>query len=191
VRLTRTRCSEEHPLCETEPLEDLLIHSARREERLANEAEIARSLLLHRKIPLESCALDEELGGAICDPRCHPGWLLQLEPPASAAELSLWLGARLPLTTSVRASLLATLCPLKRLQDTVDVMRLLLDPNRPRGRSAGLSQQHRYRLIVSSPASDATCIASVGSELGAPRVVVGEALPEYSWSSSDTAFPHG
>ena len=103
--------------------------------------------------------------------------------PSCASELSLWLGARLPLTTSLRVSVLSTLCPLRRMQDCVDALRLLLDPHRP-----NRTQSHRFKLIVDSPATD-NC-STVYSGLP-PRMAVAEAPPSFtSWADS-SSFPHG
>ena len=39
----------------------------------------------------------------MCDPRCHPRWRSQVAPPEDEAALSLWLAARLSLTTELRS----------------------------------------------------------------------------------------
>ena len=39
----------------------------------------------------------------MCDPRCHPRWRSQVPPPEDEAALSLWLAARLSLTTALRS----------------------------------------------------------------------------------------
>ena len=67
--------------------------------------------------PARACARAELGGGSVCDPRCHPMWLLQAEQPECSTELSLWLAARLPLSTALRVHLLSAHCPLRRLQD--------------------------------------------------------------------------
>ena len=56
--------------------------------------------------------------------------------PRDAAALSLWLAARLSLTTSLRLHLLALTDPLKRMRDCVDAMRLLAEPRAPARRYA-------------------------------------------------------
>lgn len=174
-------------MCEVLPLEDETL-SAQRLERLEDEADAARTLiergLEQGSLTLESSALDEEIGGsAVCDPCCHPLFSIQSEQPKGAAELSLWLGARLPLTTSLRVAILSTRCPLRRLQDAVDATRLLLDPQRLERRG------HRFKVVVDPPASD-QC-STLGGPPQAPRLVVGEAPPNYASWSSDTSFPHG
>lgn len=192
VRLSRTvgriDSGEQHPLCEVEPLADEEL-TPMREERLADECELARALIergTHEaRFVLEPSHLDEELGGAsVCDPRCHPVWPLQSSEPTCGKELSLWLGSRLPLSTALRVHILSTLCPLRRLQDVVDAMRLLCDPERP-GRAG-----HKFKLIAVTPASDAQCTMS-GGALEAPRYVVAEAPPAYTKWTSEDSFPHG
>ena len=79
---------------------------------------------------------------------------------------------------------LSNLCPLRRLQDTVDAMRLLLDPQRVE------RVGHKFRVVAMTPASDAYC-STLGGPSQPPRLVVSEAPAMYTnWSSSD-AFPHG
>ena len=99
--------------------------------------------------------------------RVHPLWSAQAAPPVEPADLSLWLGARLPLTTALRMRLLSCVCPLKRMTDVVDAMRLLLDPHSSRF-------EHRLRLHVLTPSGD-NCSA-VGVPTQPPRFFVGEAL---------------
>ena len=115
-----------------EPIADETMSEARA-ERLADEAERAVGLLDlavdRRAVFLEPSTLDDELGPPVCDPRSHPLAALQHDPPHSPSELSLWLAARLPLTTRLRLAMLASTCALKRMADTVDVLRLLLDPS--------------------------------------------------------------
>ena len=48
--------------------------------------------------------------------------------PDAPIELGFWLGCRLPLTTAMRLHLLEVSCPLKRLRDVVDALRLLNNP---------------------------------------------------------------
>lgn len=176
-------------LCELSLLEDEEL-TAPRLERLGDEAEAARRLIdvgLERGLfSLESSALDEELGGrSVADPRCHPMWSAEAANAADVAdkELSLWLGARLPLTTELRAQILSTLCPLRRMQDVVDALRLLCDPQRPRGSG------YKFKLILSHPATD-MCGTIRGDQL-APRAVVALAPPSYTNWTSNNAFPHG
>ena len=112
--------------------------------------------------------------------RVHPLWSAQAAPPVEPADLSLWLGARLPLTTALRMRLLSCVCPLKRMTDVVDAMRLLLDPHSSRF-------EHRLRLHVLTPSGD-NCSA-VGVPTQPPRFFVGEAPPTYAWDQN--SFPHG
>ena len=51
--------------------------------------------------------------------RSHPLWAAQWTPPAEPEALSLWLAARLPLTTRLRMHVLQCTCPLKRMRDVV------------------------------------------------------------------------
>lgn len=198
VRLIRTICRQSndplttrhdnplpHALCEVAPLEDEELSPVRL-ERLEDEKERALELIergvKQRHFSLEPSHHDEELGGAnVCDVRCHPMHLLQAEKPDDAHALSLWLAARLPLSTTLRTSLLATLCPLRRLQDAVDAMRLLCDPERMHRHG------HRYRVVAMHPATDG-CVTMGGTHHS--RFVVTEAPPQYAWTSDDS-FPHG
>jgi hypothetical protein len=164
---------------------DVPMVSEARAEKVGDEA--ARALhLLDQGIEsgafgLEPSHLDEELGmQPSCDPRCHPLWSLSADPPQPPAELSFWLAARLPLSTSLRAAVLAETCPLKRLHDVSDAMRLLLSSDASRFR-------HRLRLSFDAPASVGCSTLSSGQ---LPRRVVVEAPPVYSWSAEDS-FPHG
>jgi len=170
-----------------EPVDDDPMLSPAREERVHDEAQRARDLLERgveqRAFSLEPSHLDDELGlGPLCDPRCHPLWQSDESPPAEAAALSFWLAGRLPLATSLRASCLASTCPLKRLCEVNDAMRLLLcnDPARFR---------HRLRLQVETPASDGCHGIGIGGS-ATPRTIVAEAPPSYAWVA-DNSFPHG
>ena len=161
--------------------------SPARLERLHDDAprvaELALTGVARGAFALEPSHRDEELSPSIfsdCDPRCHPLFPRDEEPPSEAEMLSFWLAARLPLSTSLRASLLACTCPLKRLHDVQDVMRLLIDPDSHRF-------ANRLRLVVETPVSDG-CHTFGG--VPAPRTIVAEAAPRYSWSADD-AFPHG
>jgi hypothetical protein len=189
VRLSRTvgRRDLDHPLCEVEALDDEMLSEAR-QERLEDEAAAARDLLAigveRGDVLLESSADDDEFATPVCDPRCHPMWPLQSEMPDDAAELSLWLGARLPLSTGLRVSMLGTLCPLRRIQDAVDALRLLCDPHRPQRHG------HRFRVIFNHPATDDLC-GTLGGSAQPPRATVAAAPPQYARWSSDTSFPHG
>ena len=190
VRLSRTIGLGEQPaLSEVEPIADDKL-SPVRAERLEDEALAAHELIARGTstgaFTLESSALDEEIGGGelICNPRCHPLHSLQDEIPLDGAQLSLWLGARLPLSTSLRVSLLSSLCPLKRLQDTVDAMRLLCDPQRVHRKG------HRFRLVVSHAARDDHCGTGLSGHQE-PRVTVTEALPSACVRTTARARRHG
>ena len=77
-------------------------------------------------------------------------------------------------------------CPLRRLQDTVDAMRLLCDPQRQERKG------HRYRLIVSHPATDSYCGTGLGGGASVPpKVVVAEAPPKFANWTDHSSFPHG
>ena len=58
-----------------------------------------------------------------------------------ASTLSLWLAARLPLAPKLLAQLIASTCPLTRMRDVVDAMRLLCEPSPRRERPT-----HRLKL---------------------------------------------
>tara|TARA_B110001452_G_scaffold260865_1_gene258889 strand:- start:583 stop:1017 length:435 start_codon:yes stop_codon:yes gene_type:complete len=124
---------------------------------------------------------DEEAEPPVCDPRSHPLWGSQWTPPSEATELSLWLAARLPLTTRLRMNVLQCTCAFKRMRDVVDAMRLLIEPTTRRF-------EHRFRLIVNTPSGD-SC-TTIGGASTPPRCVVGEAPPRYAWNT-ESAFPHG
>ena len=94
------------------------------------------------------------------------------------------LAARLPLSTPLRVHALSTLCPLRRLQDVVDAMRLLCDPQRLERRG------HRFRIVTIHAAHDAYC-STIGGAAAPPRLVVTEAPPAYQSWTSDSSFPHG
>ena len=167
------------PLAILDRIHDLVL-SPQRSEKLEAEAEVALALASRGResgrFALEPCTQDDELGGLLCDPRAHPLWHggAALEPPDDASALGHYLAARLPLTTALRARLLALTCPLQRLQSAVDAMRLLLEPDR-------LRRGHRMRIIVSAPAGDNCSIS--GAHGQAPRYVVGDALPQAAWQT--------
>lgn len=184
----RSLPTKQNPISEVIPIADEELSEAR-QERLEDEAAIARSLVLRGAelgaFALESSVLDEEVGGAdVCDPRCHPLFPLQQKAPESAAELSLWLGSRLPLSTSLRANLLANLCPLRRLQDSVDAMRLLCDPHN----SARVG--HKYKVLTTHAANDAYC-GTMGGQPRPPQLVVAESPPAFTPWDHDSSTPHG
>lgn len=173
------------PISAFDQVEDVQMASEARAEKVGDEAARALQLLDQGlesgAFGLEPSHLDEELGmQPLCDPRCHPMWALSADPPQAPAELSFWLAARLPLSTSLRAAVLADTCPLKRLHDVSDAMRLLLSSDTSRFR-------HRLRLSLDAPARDGCGTLSTGPP---PRRVVAEAPPTYSWSAEDS-FPHG
>lgn len=187
LRLLRSSCAqpgERWRQATVEALHDDLV-TERRRERLSDEAARAATLIAagaeRRAFALELCTLDEELGELVCDPRAHPSWPAQATPPVEPADLSLWLAARLPLTTALRMRLLACVCPLKRITDVVDAMRLLLEPH------SSSRFEHRLRLHVLTPSGD-NCSA-VGVPSQPPRSFVGEAPPSYAWN--ENSFPHG
>lgn len=95
----------------------------------------------------------------------NPRWRAAAEVPEEDAALSLWLGARLPLSTPVRTFLLSCTCPLKRMQDCVDAMTLLLHRD-PRFAMRRPGQLPRLQVLLD------TAEAS-GCELAPPRKLVG------------------
>ena len=67
---------------------------------------LAEIALATGRTALVPSMLDEELGGPVCDPACHPLHnSSQNELPKDGAALSLWLAARLPLTTQLQGAL--------------------------------------------------------------------------------------
>jgi len=174
-RLRLVRSSLPHSTVEARPgdswqlatvdvLDDETISEGRL-ERLRDEADRAVQLIAAGTecgaFELVSSTLDDELGDLACDPRAHPLWAGQQMLPAEPAELSLWLAARLPLTTALRVRLLACACPLQRMRDVVDAMRLLLDPLSGRFHD-------RLRVHVVTPCS---------RRHQPPRSFVGDAAP--------------
>jgi hypothetical protein len=190
VRLVRTRRSEgggdafvDPLLAEVSTLGDEKLLAVRR-ERLLDETAFARELLTRGQesgaFALDGSTLHEQLGGA-SQQRAHPHWEAACAPPEGAGsedELSLWLGAQLPLSTDLRLRILTTLCPLKRMQDMVDALRLLCEPDRERGPG------HKFRL-TRLPEGEL-------EDVDAPqRTIVSITPPSVTkWTSSD-AFPHG
>jgi hypothetical protein len=81
---------------------------------------------------LQLCHLDEQDASdmSVGDPSAHPHWAAAASMPEDPVELSFWLGCRLPLTTALRVHLLSLQCPLQRMQDVTDALRLLADPSR-------------------------------------------------------------
>ena len=128
-------------------VEDIEVSSAARAERIADEANRARDL---------ACLATERN---------------QLRSPAvpatevlDAANLSLWLAARLPLTARLQADLLATTCPLRRIQDVVDAMRLLTEST-PRRKRTG----HRFRLLEADEEDESLFVVDKSNDrLAAP-----------------------
>lgn len=186
-RLRLVRSSLPHSTAEARPgdswqlatvdvLDDEAISEARR-ERLRDEADRAAQLVTAGTqcgaFELVSSALDDELGAPVCDPRAHPLWAGQQVLPAEPAELSFWLAARLPLTTALRLRLLACACPLQRMRDVVDAMRLLLDPVHSR------RFYDRLRVHVVTPCS---------RRHQPPRSFVGDAAP--SQGRDQALFAH-
>lgn len=186
IRLLRSRTIDAigTRMATLEPLTDDTM-SVARVERLLDEADRARTLMAlgaqRGAFELEFEEADDEGGPPVCDARAHPLWGAQWTPPAEAEALSLWLAARLPLTTRLRMHVLQCTCPLKRMRDAVDAMRLLLDPGTRRF-------EHRFRLFVHTPSSDGC--NTLGGPRAAPRYIVGDAAPRYAWGD-ESSFPHG
>jgi hypothetical protein len=126
---------------------------------------------------LELCTLDEEvMGELICraDPTAHPLFLDCAAVPEEATALAHWLACRLPLTTAFRLHLLRLTCPLKRMRDVVDALRLLSSPQNADERRFG-----KFQLLWQ------TAEAS-GCEVEAPKCVIhwrgeaeGDAISRY------------
>ena len=76
------------------------------------------------------CTLDDETDCWASPPHEHPAWRTAAAPPEDASALSLWLAARLPLTSALRLHLLDCACPLKRMRDVVDAMQLIAGTSR-------------------------------------------------------------
>ena len=149
VRLLRERPSHDRTstVAVLQHVEDIEVSSAARAERIADEANRARDL---------ACLATERN---------------QLRSPAvpatevlDAANLSLWLAARLPLTARLQADLLATTCPLRRIQDVVDAMRLLTEST-PRRKRTG----HRFRLLEADEEDESLFVVDKSNDrLAAP-----------------------
>jgi len=164
------RTSEGARLARFAALEDDAVEDAR---SLEGEHASARALLeAHVRTPapdwdLLLCTLDEELTvlppGA--DPASHPRWVECAAVPEDAVGLTWWLASRLPLATALRHHLLECGCPLKRLRDTVDAMRLLANPAAEYARLRHCGSGAKLRLVWN------TAEAS-GCELEPPTPVV-------------------
>lgn len=91
--------------------------------------------------------LDEAHRARELSEKCEEQWHL-IEGRAAGCELldashlSLWLAARLPLAPRLLVDVVSSTCPLGRLQDVVDAMHLLVEPNPRRSRPA-----HRFRVV--------------------------------------------
>jgi hypothetical protein len=127
---------------------------------------MCRSPEPHAAGELLLCTLDEEVDilppGA--DFASHPQWVSASAVPDDAAELSYWLGCRMPLTTALRLHLLACPCPLKRTRDIVDALRLL---NNPSGEYSRARQGRGAKMHVVWDTAEAS-----GCEVEPPRPVV-------------------
>ena len=121
-------------------LEDEPLRAVEDTKALATEAGLACALLEERSGPfvqpddweLQLCTLEASATilppGA--EPSTHPDFARASQVPQAGLELSFWLACRLPLSTSLRLHLLECNCPLQRLRDLVDVLRLLNNPAR-------------------------------------------------------------
>lgn len=136
VRLVRERLSPERiRLGVIERIADIGI-SVARAERLDDEASRALELL---------AALGAGNGIAELP--------LATAEQIEASRLSLWIGARLPLSARLHAGLLSCTCPLTRMRDVVDAMRLLAEPSPRRARPG-----HRFKLREEGSGGDARLI---------------------------------
>jgi hypothetical protein len=114
-----------------EPIDDSTLDGA---DAKRLEAEVARAYTLLEEgeadgsLDLTPCTLEEELNLWPCNPSEHPREASTLPSNDDGAALSLYLAARLPLTTAVRLHVLGCPCPLKRMMDVVDAMRALTQP---------------------------------------------------------------
>jgi hypothetical protein len=132
--------------------------------KLDEEAGVARALLDLRaerdSFELLLCTLDDEVGLEAELAVSHPKFLQCAVQPEDPHDLSFWCAARLPLTTLLRQHLLHCSCPLKRMRDVVDVMRLLVDPSRD-----GRLSTRKFHVVYD------TAEAS-GCELEPPKAIV-------------------
>ena len=144
---------------------------------LDDEAVVARALLEASAargdgaFDLMLCTLDEEIGMPDVHPSAHPLFLRYASQPEDPIDLAFWCAARLPLTTALRHHLLAVTCPLKRLVDVVDAMRLLLEPNAQGSARARRGGGANSKLRVVYDTAEAS-----GCELEPPRLII-------DWSS--------
>lgn len=147
---------------------------------LKEEAVVATSLLTLSAqrggvIDLMLCTLDEEVGMPPVPPTAHPAFIQHAVQPDEPNELAFWCAARLPLTTGLRHHLLALQCPLKRMRDIVDVMRILLDPSGTVRRTRDIGTPGKLQILYD------TAEAS-GCELEPPRPIV-------DWAGLETELP--
>ena len=150
-------------LASFERVEDDELVAAGRQRALDDEVALARALLEASSerggvFELLLCTLDEEVGMPDVHPASHPLFLRHAAQPDDPTDLAFWLSARLPLTTALRHHLLAVTCPLKRMVDVVDAMRLLLEPSKA-------ARGSKLRIVYD------TAEAS-GCELEPPRMIV-------------------
>lgn len=151
--------------------------SSDRSRALEDEVTVARALLEAsangKAFELLLCTLDEELGMPDVHPSSHPLFMRFASQPDDPVALGWWLAARLSLTTVLRRHLLSVPCPLKRMIDLVDALRLLHDPS-----AHGTAQASRRDGGVGSKLRLMYDTAEAsGCELEAPRPVV-------DWSAS-------
>mmetsp|Transcript_7571 Transcript_7571/g.22131 ORF Transcript_7571/g.22131 Transcript_7571/m.22131 type:complete len:288 (-) Transcript_7571:180-1043(-) len=151
-------------------------------ERAEDEAALARSIVnLGAMNGILDLALGlDELGVEHVELCHHPKWAASKVLPKDALGLSMWLPARLPLTTELKAQFLFAFSPLWRLQNAIDVMRFLAsDPlNDER-------YTHRFQRILDSPA---TGVCGHGW-ISKPRCTVGLARGDAARDAAATSPP--
>ena len=145
------------PMARMEVIADDGLGTARA-ERLQDEVERARELL-EAGVARGAFTLRDtsSLGTEVeCDPRSHPLWRPDPRPPLHMKTLSFWLAARLPLAPGLRGKLAQCTCPLQRMRDTVDIMRMLLQEAAIGPQPHPRRFAHRFQLVPAPPPLSAT-----------------------------------
>ena len=126
-------------------------------------------------VEMSLCTLDDETDCWASPPHEHPAWRTAAAPPEDASALSLWLAARLPLTSALRLHLLDCACPLKRMRDVVDAMQLIAGTSRA-GDRYNARRGAMQKMVLEYDTAEAS-----GCELAPPRPIV-------AWARQSEAF---
>ena len=141
--------------------------------QLEREATAARAAM--PAVEMSLCTLDDETDCWASPPHEHPAWRTAAAPPEDASALSLWLAARLPLTSALRLHLLDCACPLKRMRDVVDAMQLIAGTSRA-GDRYNARRGAMQKMVLEYDTAEAS-----GCELAPPRPIV-------AWARQSEAF---